>query len=85
MMSETNSKRIIEASDYGHAAWLIMVKKIPYHSWGKKNEGKMIYYFEMDETDWTALRVEYANSEFAAFDDKMRRLADPGYARKKAR
>ena len=79
---ERKNAKIIEATDYGHAAWLILKKGISYHSWKKVHEGKMAYLFEMNEDEWTALLVEYVNSEWAAFDDKMRRLADPGYARK---
>ena len=61
--------------DIGLAAYIKAVKSIPYSQGPSKDEnGRFVFTFELDDTSFADIRLEYLNSTYRRFDLEVKAL-----------
>lgn len=63
-------------TDIWFASYLIEFKQIPLSKYKVLGKNKLGFYFELDDTQWSTLRLEYVSSDLSRLRQTQDRLKD---------
>ena len=72
-------KEIKRTSDYAFIAYLVAIKGFKWCEANKIRRGKMEYGFEISETEWVELRMEFSQSSYNRFFQEIKAVQDPSF------